>query len=70
MPLYANIPKIQTLLDEGKTHYEIARETGVSVRTVSRWLSNGLLSRPSAGPATRVSIAEPVSKAQQDWTAP
>ena len=39
------------------------------MRTVSRWLSNGLLSRPSAGPATRVSIAEPVSEAQQDWTA-
>ena len=69
MPLYANIAKIQALLDEGKTHYEIAHEAGVSVRTVSRWLSNGLLSRPSAGPATRVSIAEPVSEAQQDWTA-
>ena len=24
-PLYANIPKIQELLDEGKTHDEIAR---------------------------------------------
>ena len=69
MPLYANIPKIQALLDEGKTHYEIARETGVSLRTLSRWLSNGSLRRPSAGPVTRVSIAEPGSKAQQDWTA-
>ena len=68
-PLYANIPKIQGLLDEGKTHYEIACETGVSLRTVSRWLSKGSLSRPSAGPVTPVSIAEPGSKAQQDWTA-
>ena len=68
-PLYANIPKIQGLFDEGKTHDEIAGETGVSPRTVSRWLNNGFLRRPAAGPVTQVGLAETEPMAQEDWTA-
>ena len=68
-PLYANIPKIQELLDEGKTHDEIAVETKVSPRTVSRWMNKGLLRRPAAGPVTQIGLAETEHMAQEDWTA-
>ncbi len=65
----ADLPKVQELLDQGKTHVAISMETGVSTRSVSRWLRDGLLRRPSP-----VSAGVPPTDAaghapEQEWTA-
>ena len=71
MPPYliSKQPKAQELLDEGKTDIEIARETGISTRTVSRWKSDGWLIRPSLNPVELARTDALEHAPEQDWTA-
>ena len=62
-------PRVQELIEQGKTHAEIAKETGVSERTVSRWLSEGLLSRPSPIPVAVARENAREHEPGQEWTA-
>ena len=66
--LISKLPKAQELLDEGKTQTEIARETGISRRTLSRWESDGWLSRPSLSPVGLAPTDAPEHAPEQDWT--
>ena len=61
--------RVQELLDQGRTHIAISIETGVSTRTIGRWLQEGRLRRPSP-----VSAGVPPTDAaghapEQEWTA-
>ena len=67
--LISKLPKAQELLDQGKTHTEIARETGISTRTLSRWMSDGWLSRPSLSPVGLAPTDAPEHAPEQEWTA-
>ena len=67
--LHSRIPRVQELLDQGKTHAEIVKETGVSSRTVSRWLSQGLLLRPSPVSVGVAATDAPERAPDQEWTA-
>ena len=67
--LIGKLPKVQELLDQGKTHAEIDRETGVSPRTVSRWLQKKLLRRPSPSPVGVAHRDAPERAPEQEWTA-
>ena len=62
-------PRVQELLDQGKTHVAISIETGVSTRTIGRWLKDGWLRRPSHVSA-RVPPTDAAGHApEQEWTA-
>ena len=65
----ADLPKVQELLDQGKTHAEIEEETGVATRTISRWLSKELLHRPSPVPVGVAPADAPEREPQEEWTA-
>ena len=71
MPPYliSKLPKAQELLNQGKTRTEIARETGVSTRTLTRWTSAGLLIRPSLSPVELARTDALEHAPEQDWTA-
>ena len=65
----ADLPKVQELLDQGKTHVAISMETGVSTRSVSRWLRDGLLRRPSPVSAEVPPTGAAGHAPEQEWTA-
>ena len=65
----ADIPRVQELLDQGKTHAEIEGEVGVSTRTISRWLKEGWLRRPSPVLEKTVPTAASERSPGQEWTA-
>ena len=65
----ADIPKVQELLDQGKTHAAIEGEIGVSRRAISRWLKDGWLHRPAPVPARVAPLDAPERATQQEWTA-
>ena len=67
--LHSKIPRVQELLNQGKTHAEIDEETDVSSRTVSRWLSEGLLLRPSPVTVGVAATDAPERAPDQEWTA-
>ena len=67
--LHSKIPRVQELLAQGKTHAEIDEETEVSPRTVSRWLSEGLLLRPSPVSVGVAATDAPERAPDQEWTA-
>ena len=71
MPPYliSKLPKAQELLNQGKTRTEIARETGVSTRTLTRWTSAGWLIRPSLSPVELARTDALEHAPEQDWTA-
>ena len=66
---FAKIPEVQELLDQGKTHAEIKRKTGVPPRTVSRWLKKELVRRPSPVPVVVAPTDAPERAPDQEWTA-
>ena len=65
----AEIPKVQELLDQGKTHAAIDGEIGVSRRTISRWLKEGWLHRPAPVPARVAPTDAPGPSPEHEWTA-
>ena len=67
--LHSKIPEVQELLDQGKTRAEIVKETGVSSRSVSRWLSQDLLRRPSPVSVGVAATDAPERAPEQEWTA-
>ena len=67
--LRSKIPEVQELLDQGKTHAQISEATGVSTRTVSRWLKEGWLRRPSPAPVVAAGADAPESAPEENWTA-
>ena len=71
MPPYliSKLPKAQELLNQGKTHIEIAWKTGISTRTLSRWESDGWLSRPSISPEELARTDAQEHAPEQGWTA-
>ena len=71
MPPYliSKLPEAQELLNQGKTRTEIARETGVSKRTLTRWTSAGWLIRPSLSPVELARTDALEHAPEQDWTA-
>ena len=44
--LGAHLPKVQDLLDQGKTHVAISIDVPVSTRTISRWAERGTAAPP------------------------
>ena len=65
----ADIPKVQELLDQGKTHAAIDGEIGVSRRAISRWLKDGWLHRPAPVPARVAPTDAPGPSPEHEWTA-
>ena len=63
------LPKIQDLLDQGRTHAQICEETGVSTRTLSRLLHHRLLSCPSLSPVVVAPMDSRECEEEQEWTA-
>ena len=66
--LVAHLTRVQELLDQGKTHVQISVEAPVSTRTVSRWLREGLLRRPSPVSVWAAPTAAPGPAAEQELT--
>ena len=66
---FALIPRVQELLDQGKTHVQIRVETGVPPRTISRWLKDGWLRRPSFVPVEVAPTVTREREPQQEWIA-
>ena len=66
---FAFIPRVQELLDQGKTHVQIRVETGVAPRTISRWLKDGWLRRPSFVPVEVAPTDAPEASSKEEWTA-
>ena len=65
---FALMPRVQELLDQGKTHVQIRVETGVSSRTISRWLKDGWVKRPSFAPVEVAPTDDLEPSPEEEWT--